>query len=153
MKKDVVVLGLGNPLRSDEGIGVVLIERLAAVCEQYPDVKFIDAGTGGMNILHLIADVKKAILIDCAFMKMKPGAIKKFSPDDVNSVKQLAHTSLHEADILGIIDLAKRLEQCPDQITIFGIEPQTVESGQTLSDAVSGNVEQYLALIRDELDR
>ena len=152
MKKDVVVLGLGNPLMSDEGIGVVLIEKLAALSEQYPDVDFIDAGTGGINILHLIADAKRAILIDCAFMQMTPGTIKKFSPADGNSVKKLAHTSLHEADILGVIDLAKRLGQCPEEIIIFGIEPETVEPGQTLSAAVSDKLDEYLAVIRRQLD-
>ncbi len=138
---------------SDEGIGVLLVEKLAAAAEEYPHAEFIDAGTGGMNILHLIADAKKAILIDCAFMGMTPGTIKKFSPDDVNSVKQLAHASLHEADILAVIDLAKRLGQCPREIVIFGIEPEIIEAGQALSDVVSGNVDEYLAVIRQELDR
>jgi hydrogenase maturation protease len=153
MKKDVVVLGLGNPLMSDEGVGVFLIEKLAAAAEVYPHAEFIDAGTGGMNVLHLIADAKKAILIDCAFMGMTPGAIKKFSADDVKSVKQLAHASLHEADIVAVIDLARRLGQCPEEIVIFGIEPETVDAGRGLSTAVSGNVDEYLAVIREELDR
>jgi len=86
-------------------------------------------------------------------MDTPPGTIRKFSPRNVKSVKQLAHRSLHEADILSVIDLAKRLGQCPQEIVIFGIEPETVEPGQILSETLSARVEDYLAVIREELDR
>src|SRR4030042_2897768 len=68
MRKPVVVLGLGNPLMGDEGIGVYLVERLMESADEYPSVDFIDAGTGGLSILHHIEDRRKAIIIDCAFM-------------------------------------------------------------------------------------
>ena len=100
MKNEVAVLGLGNPLMSDEGVGVFVVERLLADQEKYPAVDFIDAGTGGMAILHLIADRKKVIIVDCAYMEAEPGTIKRFTHDDVKSVKKLAHLSLHEVDIL-----------------------------------------------------
>ena len=123
MKKDVVVLGLGNRLLSDEGIGGLVIDRLKACSVQYPQVDFIDAGTGGMAILHYISGRRKAVIIDCARMRTQPGTIKKFTRTDVKSVKKLTHYYLHEVDVLRIIDLCEQLEQCPEEIVIFGIEP------------------------------
>jgi len=123
MKKETIVLGLGNPLMGDEGIGVKLIEILKSVSADFPEADFVDAGTGGMSLLHLIAGRKRAVIIDCAIMGEKPGTIRRFSPDEVKTVKQLRHLSLHEVDILKVIELARRLEECPEEIIFFGIEP------------------------------
>jgi hydrogenase maturation protease len=150
-RNDVVVIGLGNLLLSDEGIGVHLIRKLSENQEKFPSVEFIDAGTGGMNILHLIANRKKAVIIDCAKMGKKPGTIKQFEPVDVQTTKKMTHFSLHEADILQIINLSKQLGECPNQIVIFGIEPESLELGQKLSETLSHEIDAYLANICQEL--
>ena len=153
MKNPVVVLGIGNPLMADEGIGVHLIERLTGLATQYPNVDFVDAGTGGVSVLHLVAGRRKAILIDCAFMGEDPGVIRRFTPDDVRSTKVLAHQSLHEADLLRILDLAKQLDQAPEQVVIFGIQPQQVAPGEDLSPILSSRIDAYLSQILAELRR
>ena len=76
MSNKTIVLGLGNPIMADEGIGVRIVEELQKVAEQFPQVDFVDAGTGGMAILHLIADRDKAVIIDCALMGLTPGEIE-----------------------------------------------------------------------------
>ena len=151
MKKSTVVLGLGNPLMADEGIGVYLIERLAAQAAQYDDVEFIDAGTGGMSVLHLIDGRARAVFIDCAFMDAAPGAIQRFGPEDVRSRKVLAHRSLHEADLLHILTLAEQFGQCPDEVVIFGIQPEVVESRQEISKVLLDKTDEYLREILSEL--
>ena len=83
-----------------------------------------------MSLLHLIANRKKAIIIDCAKMGAKPGTIRRFTADEVQSVKKLSHFSLHEVDILQVINLSKQLGECPDEIVFFGIEPESLEPGQ-----------------------
>jgi hydrogenase maturation protease len=152
VKKKIAVLGLGNPLMADEGIGCHIIERFLTQADKYLDIDFIDAGTGGMSILHLITDRYKVILIDCAYMETKPGIIKRFTPDDVQSIKKLAHQSLHEVDILKVLDLAKQLGQYPDEVVIFGIEPETTEQRQNLSETVSQKLDEYIAVISAELN-
>ena len=87
MKKPVIVLGLGNPLMADEGIGTKLIEALKSACGGNTQADFFDAGTGGMSVLTYIANRKKAIIIDCALMDTQPGTIKRFTPDEVKTVK------------------------------------------------------------------
>jgi hydrogenase maturation protease len=145
------VLGLGNPLMADEGIGVYLVERLLESADQYPGVEFVDAGTGGFSILYQIEDRRKAILIDCAFMDEPPGTIKRFTPEEVQSVKVLAHQSLHEADLMQIIALARQLGHAPDEIVLFGIQPQRVGPGLGLSRTLTERIDEYISMIRQEL--
>jgi hydrogenase maturation protease len=152
MKKPVVVLGFGNPLMADEGVGPYLVERLGRLAEQHPGVDFIDAGTGGMSVLHWIEGRRKAVFIDCAFIDEEPGAIRRFTPDEVRSTRVLTHQSLHEADLLHILVLARQLGQYPEQVVIFGIQPQVVEPRQRLSDALLDRTEQYLSEIVAELE-
>jgi hydrogenase maturation protease len=151
-QKDVVVIGLGNKLLSDEGIGVRLIEHLSSLAERYPNVDFVDAGTGGLTILHLLEGRRKAVIIDCANMGAEPGHIKKFTPDQALSVKAIAHHSLHEQDLMQIIGLAKKLGQCPQEIVIFGIQPEVIELGIGLSETLASKVEGYVSAICRELE-
>jgi hydrogenase maturation protease len=152
MKKAVIVIGLGNTLMSDEGVGVRVVQRLLDFAGRFPLVDFIDAGTGGMSILHLIRGKDKAIFIDCARMGEKPGVIRKFTPQEIKSAKVLAHQSLHEADLIKVIDLAGQLGQCPAQIVIFGIEPKLIEPGTGLSETLTGKIEHYVSVVCREIE-
>jgi hydrogenase maturation protease len=152
-EKKVVVLGLGNPLMSDEGVGVRVIEQFQKQSDKYPEVEFVDAGTVGLSILHIIQGRQKAVFIDCAYMGQEPGTIRRFKPDDVRSVKQLAHQSLHEMDLLKLIDMAHRLGQIPQEIIIFGIEPGSTEPGLKLSDTVAAKIPDYVAAVAEEFKR
>ncbi|RKY06397.1 MAG: hydrogenase [Planctomycetota bacterium] len=153
MKKKTIVLGLGNPLMGDEGIGIKLIEMLQSASGDFPEADFVDAGTGGMSLLHLIAGRAKAVIIDCAYMGAEPGTIKQFTPDEVKTVKQLTHLSLHEVDIIKVIDLARQLGECPEEIIFFGIEPAAVTRQMELSDILTDRLAQYAETIKTQLRR
>ena len=150
-KKDVVVIGLGNILLSDEGIGVHLVRQIAKQQDNFPGVDFIEAGAAGMNILHLIANRKKAVIIDCAKMGEKPGTIRRFIANEVVSIKQLTHFSLHEIDILKVLNLSKQLGECPAEVIFFGIEPESLNPDQNISRTLSAKNDLYIADIREEL--
>ena len=151
MKKETIVLGLGNPLMGDEGIGIKLIEMLQSASGDFPEADFVDAGTGGMSLLHLISGRTKAIIIDCCIMGTEPGTIKQFTSDEVKTVKQLTHLSLHEVDIIKVIDLARQLGECPEEIIFFGIEPETVTQQMELSDIFTDRLAQYIETIKAQL--
>lgn len=152
MAKDIVVVGLGNMLMSDEGIGIYIVNEFQKQAAKFPNAEFIDAGTGGMNVLHLIANRKKAVIIDCALMGHAPGTIQKFTPDDVKSVKQVSHFSLHDVDILRVLEISKQLEESPQEVILFGIEPAKVEMGQTLSAELFARLNEYIQFISRELN-
>jgi len=151
MKNDLLVVGLGNPLVRDEGVGNEVIKRLAAEADNFLNTDITDGGTGGINLLHLMANRKKIIIIDCANMRQKPGTIKRFTPDDVESVKQLSHLSLHEIDIMQVLEMSKQLGELPDEVVIFGIQPEILEDRIGLTEAISNNLCYYLDLIRKEI--
>ena len=155
--KETIVVGLGNPLMADEGIGTVLVDELSklAAAGKLPseNIEYYDGGCGGMYLLHTIAERKKAILLDCCLMGTEPGTVRRFTPDDVKSVKKMAHLSLHEVDILKVIELANQIGQCPDEIVIFGIEPVSIEPQMHLNEAIQKRIPEYLETIRNELDK
>ena len=105
MKNETVVVGLGNTIMTDEGIGCAIVSHFAARQSEFDKVDFIEAGTGGINLLHIISGRKKVILVDCALMGTEPGTIKRFTPEEVKSIKQLSHYSLHEVDVLQVIEM------------------------------------------------
>jgi len=151
MKKPVIVIGLGNALMSDEGAGVRVVQRLSDFTDRFPLVDFVDVGTAGLSILHLITDKDKAIFIDCARMGEEPGVIRKFTPQEIRTAKVLAHQSLHEADLIKVIELAGRLGRCPSEIVIFGIEPALVGPGTKLSETLAAKLEHYVSVVCEEL--
>ena len=148
-----VVIGLGNPLMSDEGIGSRLITELAGRShrEESAGVLFLDLGTSGAKVLHAIAQKRKAIFLDCVFMGERPGAIRRFTTDDVRSLKILSRFSFHEADLLGILELSRKLGECPPEVVLFGIEPHEIVPGDTLSSALQTRIGDYLSAIQAEL--
>jgi len=146
---DTIVIGLGNPLLGDDGIGIRLVNDLAA---EYAGsaIEFADAGTSGMRVLHLIAGRKKAVIIDGALMHADPGTIRRFTPGDLITRNLLAHLTNHEGNLLEILDLSRRLGELPEQIVIFGIEPASISPGEALSPILEEQLGFYRYLIGKE---
>ena len=148
--KQVVVIGLGNPLMSDEGVGVRVVQALEAE-GVHSRADFVDAGTSGMNALHAMAGRAKAILVDCAKMRAEPGTLRRFGPDQVVSRKELPGFSLHEGDLLNTIELSRRIGECPAEVVIFGIEPARVEMGESLSPALASRLGEYVEAVKADI--
>jgi hydrogenase maturation protease len=151
MRRPIVVLGLGNLLMADEGVGVAIVQSLTRKAAGYPEVDFVDAGTGGLAVLHELDGRSKAVFVDCAFMGQTPGTIRRFTPDQVASVKPILDVSGHEGDPLRIVEMARTLGQCPAEVVFFGIEPERVEPGMGLSDSLKARWPEYMGLISKEL--
>lgn len=150
-RKPVVVVGLGNTLMRDEAIGVRIVQALEAAGSQFPDAEFADYGTAGMRVLHGIAGRRKAVIVDCARMDAPPGTIRRFTPDQVTSIKRMPGFSLHEGDFLSVLKLSEQLGEAPDEVIIFGIEPAVVDSGEELSELLRSNFDSYLETVRQEI--
>jgi len=146
-----IIIGIGNPLMGDDGIGIRLVNDLAAEYAARADIEFADAGTSGMRVLHLLAGRKKAIIIDGALMHTEPGVIRRFTPDEVAVRNILACLDTHEGNLLKILDLSRRLGELPEEVIIFGIEPADLAPGERLSPTLSERLESYRQLIGKEL--
>jgi len=150
-RKETLVAGLGNLMMSDEGIGPRVVERLMASAGRFPQVDFVEPGSSLMGVVHALAGRRKVILIDCVLMGEPPGTIRRFSPDEVVSVKDMKHLSLHEGDLLSTLELSRGLGEYPGEVVIFGIQPESMEPGDRVSKALQERLESYAEMVLGEL--
>ena len=151
MDKTTVVLGMGSVLMTDEGVGVQVVRALQQRAGLFHSVDFVDAGTAGVSLVHRMRSYDRAIFVDCTLMGEEPGAIRRFSPDEVRSSKQITGHSRHEGDLLHFISLSERLGEAPPSITIFGIQPFCIESGTELSPMLAGKLDYYVEQVSQAL--
>lgn len=148
--KPTAIIGMGNPLMTDEGVGIHVIARLQRTALA-DSIDILDLGTSGMRALHELEGRELVVFVDCAMMGTEPGTIRRFTPDDVETKKIQPRLSLHEGDLLNTIALARRFGTSPRQIVIFGIEPKTVEPGDALSADLAAHIDEYVAAIHQEI--
>ncbi|MFC2013834.1 hydrogenase maturation protease [Chloroflexota bacterium] len=150
--KGTVVGGLGNTLMSDEGIGIHVLREVMACPECPENVEFVELGSSAINVVHAIAGRQLAVLIDCAFMDELAGTIRRFTPDEAISTKILTHLSLHEGDLLGALELSRRLGEYPQNVVIFGIQPEGISPGEYLSSPLREHLATYAATVLQEVN-
>jgi hydrogenase maturation protease len=147
----LVVIGVGNTLRSDDGIGGVVVRAIEKQCTAMPAIHCIDAGSEGMRLVHLLAGHAKAIVVDCAIMGERPGTIRRLAPQDLNAAHCTRALSLHEGNILESITLLQALGEAPNEIVLYGIEPVDLSPGTSLSPVLKAHVPAYVRLILTEI--
>jgi hydrogenase maturation protease len=126
----VVVIGIGNLLLMDEGIGVHTINELES--HDLPlNVEIYDGGTGGFKLIDLMHDAASVIFIDAVETGKAPGTVTIFSPEDVRPIYKKKY-SLHDTDLMEVIKMTELLDDTL-RIEIIGIQPQTIKYGTTLS--------------------
>jgi hydrogenase maturation protease len=145
-----VVIGLGNTLVGDEGIGVILAEKLP---ETYfcPDIDCIDLGTSVFKLLYLLESRTKAIILDCALMGTEAGTIRSFNFNQAKSVRGFRHFSLHELDLFGMLAGAAKMGIALPEIGFYGIQPAALEIGASLSPLLLERIPKYLEVIAEGL--
>ena len=147
---EVVVVGVGNTLLGDEGFGVYAVRELQR--QGVPDgVDVVEAGVAGYNLLDLLAGASKAILIDAVEMGAGPGRLVRFTPEQVASAKNGSRFSLHQVDLLEVLELARALGQSAET-AIIGIQPEKVAVGEGLSRVVQARVRDAVGMVRAEIN-
>jgi hydrogenase maturation protease len=143
----IAVIGIGNPLMGDDGAGVAVLEILRH--RGLPrGVEIIELGSGGLTLLHRMEGFDNVVLVDAVDFRGEPGEVRVFSPDDVRSVKTISY-SLHDVDILKVIDLARQMEQCPEVIMIAAIQPESLNPSTELSPSVSTNLQELTDRVQE----
>lgn len=141
MEKIFGVIGIGNPLRCDDAIGIILLDFLKSHEEVFHSkVSFVDAGTAGMKVLHIISEFDIVLIIDAVQMGKAPGSWCFFSYDEVKSKKEKEHISTHISDIFQVFGIAEKIGQLPHHLYVFGVEPKDLSVGQGLSDTLQNNL-------------
>jgi hydrogenase maturation protease len=120
--KELLVLGVGNLLLMDEGVGVYAVQELQNE-EGWPldRVDFIDGGTFTQDIFYLFQEYEKLLVLDAVRGGREPGTIYRHEEKDLRENKEQA-LSLHDIDLLDSLKMAELLGNKPELIVI-GIEP------------------------------
>ncbi|MHB8170281.1 MAG: hydrogenase maturation protease [Thermincolia bacterium] len=145
--KKIMVLGVGNILREDEGVGIHAIQAFAQR-ELPPNVEILEGGTAGIELLHLIEGVDHLVVIDAMDAKAEPGAIFKFQPGEVSVFPDNFGMSFHQVGLLEVLNMARILDKLPETM-IFGIQPQSMEWGMELTQPLTAKLPKLLELVDD----
>jgi hydrogenase maturation protease len=141
MSKDVLVLGLGNTLLADDGVGVHVVRRLAADAALPAWVRAVDGGTMGFRLTSILSKAGSVLIIDAANIGLEPGAIRLLDTKTLDAhVANGNRTSAHEAGLADLLSLARLGNFGPRHLAVLAIQPQMIAWGERLSDPVENAV-------------
>jgi hydrogenase maturation protease len=132
---EAVVIGLGNPLMGDDGLGITALERLRDEWQFEPHVEFVDGGTWGMNLLPFVEGARHVIVLDAIHTGGPPGRYIELQRDDLPRYFS-TKISPHQIDFREVLALAELRGTLPQHIVAVGLEPKTVTMTTSLSDEV-----------------
>ena len=129
------MIGIGNPLQSDDGLGACAVQLLAE--ETLPaGVQVEELGTPGWGLVNFLQGWQRVILIDAVCMGEQPGAWRRLEKDEIQLIASDQVRSLHEPGLAESLSLAQTLGLLPDEIVLYGVEPACIQPGDELSPAV-----------------
>ncbi len=135
MESVTLILGLGNSLRGDDGIGPRVVEELTR--RGLPDrVTVVDGGTGGPDLMQVLEGWKRVVVVDAAEIGQEPGQFVRFTLDQVRLARTTDSFSLHHAGLSEALALADALGRALPEMVIFGVQPSEVGWREGLSPAV-----------------
>jgi hydrogenase maturation protease len=152
-----LVIGLGNPLLTDDGVGVLTARAVQEALADHPvpDVEVIEASVGGLRLMELMAGYDRAILVDAwATDGLPPGAVRRLTLADLEDVRPPQHlASAHDATLPTALAAGRRLGlKLPSAIVIIAVGVSNVtDFGETPTPAVLAAVPQAATAVLTEL--
>ena len=151
--KKIGIVGVGNILFKDEGIGVFVVKYLEENYSFEPDVDLIDAGTLGFGLMRFLHEYDHIILIDTISVNDKPGSVYRLTPEQLSGLASY-HQTAHEVEVLQMIEITPLTGKMADTVVI-GVVPENICSSEigltkTLEDKPFKTV---ISQIFKELDR
>ncbi len=140
-------------MAGDDAVGPRVVEHV--VVNGLDDgFEAVDLSTDAMSLVAYLDDDTEALLVvDAAYLGLAPGEYRIFSPDEVETQKQLGGLTTHEGDVLKVLDVAREAGYPIPRVAVMGIEPQDLEGEMTLSACLAERVPQYAAAAIEHLAR
>ena len=148
--KPILILGIGNVLLTDEGVGVRVAEEMKKMTLPQ-DVEVIDGGVGGLNLQYCVEGRKKVIVVDTVKAGAPPGTLFRFTDKDL-AAKKGTIRSAHGIDFSDVIDVCRFLGTKPDEIIFLGIEPESLDAAMELSPNIEKMVPVLINLVMKEIE-
>jgi hydrogenase maturation protease len=146
----ILVIGVGNLLLSDEGVGVHIAQKMMEM-ELPPEVHVVEGGTDGFGLINVILEADRLIVIDAVKGGGEPGSIYRFDIEDCPSCPDIFKTSAHQISILEVINLSGLIGPTP-RATIIGVEPKSLEMGMQLSPEIEEKIPKVIRMVLGEID-
>jgi len=144
-----LILGVGNLLLSDDGVGVHVIKQLS---KEDVNADLVDVGMGGFDILERILGYRKVIIIDSIITGSEPGTIHRLTPGDLSTFPALSHT--HSVDLPTSLKLGQQLmaDEMPDEIIIYAIEAEDITTfNEDCTSKVKAAIPKVIKQIKNDL--
>ena len=151
-----LVLGVGNPILSDDGVGIHVIRELQKEYSNIPGLELDELDTGGLSLAERFVGYKKVIIIDAlALENGKPGDVQRLTIDDFMSTKRMY--CAHDCNLATAYDVLKEElgeDKLPDEVIIIGIEIKDFESfSEILSEKVAKAIPKAIKMVEKELEK
>jgi hydrogenase maturation protease len=147
-KVRLAVIGVGNLLLKDEGIGVHITRALQQIDIPH-GIKIIDGGTSP-DLPYYLKDVDKLIIIDAVKAGDKPGTVYRFHPHDVN-IESERVISVHELSLEQSLKIMSLMGSEPKEVVIIGIEPKEIDWGIELSAELQQKIPEIVNIVLNEI--
>lgn len=148
----IVVLGVGNTLLQDEGVGVRAVEVLQQRYALPSEVAVVDGGTAGMELLECLEDLDHLIIVDCVRVGQPPGTVIRRVDDEVPQFfrTKISPHQIGVSDVLAALQLRGRF---PQRLALVGIQPESLETGVELTPRIAATLPTVLVAVLEELRR
>jgi hydrogenase maturation protease len=151
-RKEALVIGLGNPIMADDGLGIAALVRLREGWTLPESVRLVDGGTWGMNLLPLVEEASELLLLDAIDRGGPVGELVVLEREQVPRFLGLK-LSPHQIDLREVLALAELRGGLPAKLVAMGLQPARVEMFSGLSPGVECRMDQLLAAVIQRLER
>ncbi|MDH3561586.1 MAG: HyaD/HybD family hydrogenase maturation endopeptidase [Gammaproteobacteria bacterium] len=135
--KNTLILGIGNSLLSDEGVGIQALDYLRDRYPDLPDVALLDGGTLSFTLLPYIEDATHLIVVDAAELGAAPGSVELFHGDAMDRFAGRPRRSVHEVSLADLLAISQLTGTLPHNRTLIAVQPQQTDWGSELSGPVA----------------
>lgn len=138
------LIGIGNYYGYDDSIGLRVVETIA---ERGLDEGFqaVDLNGNLINAVHYLGpETEEVLFVDSAFMGLEPGEYRLFTPEEVDTIKDLAGFSTHEGDLMKVLEFAAAVGEPLPPVTVLGIQPEDVRDEPGFSATLESRLEEYV---------
>lgn len=150
---ETLVLGLGNILLGDEGVGVRVVERLLEQYDFPEGVRVMDGGTLGLDLLPYVEDASRLLVVDAVQARKPPGTLVRMAGDEIPVFLDASKVSPHQEGLQDLLAVAVLKGYLPGEVVFWGVQVESLGVGLDLSDAVADQVEALAGKVLAELAR
>lgn len=140
---DICVIGVGNILMQDEGIGPRVVEILRKDYVFEPQIEIIDGGTLGLDLLPYIERYNKIIIVDVVDFGKEPGFIKSLKGEEIPPYLK-TKLSVHHVGVQDLLEVARLMGYMPEELVFVGIQPESIDLGLDLTPLMAGKLNELI---------